>query len=120
MTTQSSIARIRALVNEKLSMRSDDFGHDCHALLVAESNALQEVGVELSRLVDALEVAERALEFYSGEGGIAKRNIEWNPHVCDSYSGRQYAPDWLGEMQDEPGEIAQKARAEIARMLEEK
>lgn len=34
----------RAWIEKKMSMRSDDFGHDCQELLIAESHALQEVG----------------------------------------------------------------------------
>lgn len=35
---------LRERINEVLGWRSDDFGHDTHALLVAESEALQEIG----------------------------------------------------------------------------
>lgn len=54
-----------------------------------------------------------ALEFYStdtNEKVIGQ--IEWNPHVCDQYSGLMYAPDWDGSLQDEPNEIALKALKE--------
>ncbi len=51
-----------------------------------------------------------ALEFYSGVGD-KERVIEWRPHVCDSWTGQGYDPDWNGSLQTEPGEIAIKALA---------
>lgn len=55
-----------------------------------------------------------ALRFYStAPEEKINGQIEWNPHVCDSYSGRVYAPDWDGDIQDEPNEIAAKALAAL-------
>lgn len=66
-------------------------------------------GMREAMVSDEVKALALALDFYTGVGGTDSRRIEWNEHVCDSYSGIQWAPDWLGEMQDEPGEIAIKA-----------
>jgi hypothetical protein len=72
---------------------------------------VREVSPELDA---AYAECERALKFYSGQLQYEGKNyIEWNPHVCDSYSGLRYAPDWPGDLQDEPGEIAEKALAAL-------
>lgn len=50
-----------------------------------------------------------ALKFYSTPPNEkVKGQIEWNPHVCDKYSGLEYSPDWDGDLQDEPNDIAVK------------
>ena len=69
---------------------------------------------ERSRLLPIIKEMQKALQFYSTKTNeMIDRQIEWRPHACDSYSGTQYAPDWDGDMQDEPGEIAQKALASV-------
>lgn len=76
---------------------------------------------QLAQIKACLDVAVEALKFYAGQyeyGG--KKWIEWNPHVCDSYSGLQYAPDWDGSLQDEPQDFAVKALAKIAELQKEK
>lgn len=63
---------------------------------------------EVNMLKTKLKVAEDALEFYAGT-----KDGKWVDHVCDSYSGLNYAFDWNGDTQDEPHEVAVKALAEI-------
>lgn len=53
---------IRSRVIKLTNMRSDDFGHDCQALLVAESDALEVVGAYAERLIKAVEVLSEGLE----------------------------------------------------------
>lgn len=71
--------------------------------LLFEDDA-RKIKADRDRLVEAL-------EFYEGKGGIKAGHIEWNPHVCDKYSGLGYAPDWDGNVQDEPWEVASRALA---------
>lgn len=68
-------------------------------------------------LLESNEALVKALKFYVG-GKAEDKVIEWNPHVCNSYTGLQYAPDWLGEMQNEPGEIAANALAAHKELME--
>jgi hypothetical protein len=56
----------KEMVEEVLSWRSDDFGHDCQSLLVAESNALQEIGEKFLSLEAKLQIAVEALKQVSG------------------------------------------------------
>lgn len=65
---------------------------------------------DTTHLKRKLEVALTALKFYGKHGAP---DSEWVNHVCDSYSGLVSAFDWLGEIQDEPWEVAEKAIAEI-------
>ena len=60
------------------------------------------------QLQSKLDKACEALEFYAGT-----KDGKWVDHVCDSYSGLNYAFDWNGDTQDEPHEVAVKAIAEI-------
>ena len=59
---RKKIAEVRERTEKNASLRSDDFGHDCQALLVAESSALQVAAGDLDKLYQALELALGALD----------------------------------------------------------
>lgn len=72
-TPEECIEKLKAMpfeegLNEALQLRSDDFGHNCHTLLVAESFCLQYFGEQfLDKLKAERERAQgllSALEFY--------------------------------------------------------
>ena len=48
------LGEIKERLSEMLSMRSDDFGHDTHALLLAESAALYQLGAALEWAVERI------------------------------------------------------------------
>lgn len=80
MTTAERLAAIEARTDHNASRCSDDFGHDCQALLVAESGYLQTAADDISDLVRALETALEALKDYSSLNGDA---IIWpNRDAC--------------------------------------
>ena len=56
-TLAEALAAIRAKAEKDGSLMSDDFGHDTHALLAAESALLQEYTDIVPMLIRALEVA---------------------------------------------------------------
>lgn len=56
------LAEIHGRTEMAASWRSDDFGHDCQALLEAESNYLQKAADDLARLIKACEIMAKALE----------------------------------------------------------
>ena len=66
------LERIRERTNRNANLTSDDFGHDCQKLLLAESDALQVASADIARLLAALEKAieqrDKLLRYkYSGE-----------------------------------------------------
>ena len=56
---RQTLAEIRSKAEKSASMRSDDFGHDCDALLRAESAALQVVADDLAKALKIIEVMKR-------------------------------------------------------------
>lgn len=53
--TKLDLDAIKARTEKNASLRSDDFGHDCQTLLVAESDALQVAADDIASLVDEVE-----------------------------------------------------------------
>lgn len=107
---QKLIAEMRARTERNANLRSDDFGHDTQALLVAESEALQVAAYDLALALDALEVYERALEFY-GTG----QHLNYSDHdvvhlECEGSSMTDHVV----------GRTARAAQAEVAKMIEER
>ncbi len=62
MTLDQWIKEVKERCEKLLSMRSDDFGHDTHALLVAESKALQVIGDDLEKAIKIIAVMTKSLE----------------------------------------------------------
>lgn len=60
MSLSTFKAEVRARTERAASWRSDDFGHDTHALLLAESEALQVAADDITRLLAIVERLERA------------------------------------------------------------
>lgn len=67
MTLSEKLEEMKNLIEKKTSLRSDDFGHNCHDLLVAESLALTEIGLLSEALIQALEKAIEQRDFYASE-----------------------------------------------------
>lgn len=59
MTLPALLGEIRERTEENANMSSDDFGHDCQELLVAESQALQTASIDIAALLRALELCLR-------------------------------------------------------------
>lgn len=59
------LAEIRERTERNAGLRSDDFGHDTHALLLAESEALQVAADDIERLLRIVDVQREALKHYS-------------------------------------------------------
>lgn len=79
-----------------------------------EGEIAERDGKDYPELKAKLAIAVEALQFYStAPDCVVEGQIEWRPHVCDSYSGQQYAPDWDGSLQDKPNEIASEALSKI-------
>lgn len=58
MTLDDMLKEIEARADAASNMRSDDFGHDTQALLVAESDKLQEIaGTDVPKLLAMLRLA---------------------------------------------------------------
>lgn len=74
----------------------------------------------LSLVTELLELVTRLNEtvnFYSSNAN--RQCIQWGEiHVCDSYSGGNYLPDWDGDLCDEPWEPADKALADTEATLQ--
>lgn len=74
--TNNIVAKIKAMpfgkgLKEALSLVSDDFGHDCTALLEAESELFQHFGnlfeSKLAKAVSALEFYDEKLDYLNGQ-----------------------------------------------------
>ncbi len=61
--TPPTLTEIRQRTERNASLRSDDFGHDCQALLVAESEALQVAANDIEHLLALVEWQQRALTY---------------------------------------------------------
>ena len=59
------LAPIKARTEKAANWRGDDFGHDCHMQLAAESAALQVAADDIAHLIRVVEVMEEALLFYA-------------------------------------------------------
>src|SRR5688572_9590131 len=57
------LEQVKRRADVVLKWRSDDFGHDCQALLDAESDALTEIGEHTLRLLRIVEVLRSAIEW---------------------------------------------------------
>lgn len=64
MTIEQKLKELKTFVEESLSKRSDDFGHDTQALLEWEARQLQVVGELAEKLITSLELA---LYYVDGE-----------------------------------------------------
>jgi hypothetical protein len=79
----------------------------------AENARLLPVVTELLELVTRL---NETVNFYSSNAN--RQCIQWGEtHVCDSYSGGNYLPDWDGDLCDEPWEPADRALADTEATL---
>lgn len=66
----AALAKIKERAEKANSMRSDDFGHDCDALLRAESDALHTLaGVDIPALISVIETLSEALEYVGCQSG---------------------------------------------------
>jgi hypothetical protein len=65
--TNQKLKEIRARTEKNASLRSDDFGHDTHALLLAESDALQIAADDIAYLLSLCDKQSRAIEHLKGE-----------------------------------------------------
>ena len=69
---------------------------------------------EFEKLKEQNRIMREALEFYAGfEQNKEDYKSKWWEHVCDSYSGEEWAFDWEGHLQDEPWGVARKALKQI-------
>lgn len=59
-----SLADIKDRIQKWQNWRSEDFGHDCQALLEAESEALGEACDDLTKLINVVEKQKATLEFF--------------------------------------------------------
>lgn len=57
-----SLAEMKKVNEARASMRSDDFGHNTHELLLAESDALQKCADDLAKLIEVVELAINELD----------------------------------------------------------
>lgn len=96
-----------------------DFITESQTSTIDYVNGREDENVRLRDLIMALTEAVEAIEFYAAENGN-KFQTKWeNDHVCDSYSGALSTFDWDGDLQDEPWEIARKAKERLKQKLEE-
>lgn len=73
MTTTALLTQVKARTELAANWRSDDFGHDCQELLLAESRALQVAADDIARLIAIVEIYEGALRMIGAEGFPAVR-----------------------------------------------
>ena len=70
------IEKVKKWSENVLNWRSDDFGHDTQALLLAESKALQDMGDHVEKLIRIVEVQAEALKFYADESRYNDITVE--------------------------------------------
>jgi hypothetical protein len=94
--------QLKDAINYALDLRSDDFGHDCTALLEAESYALEYIGIKSLVLITELErklgIAENCLALIKKN----TRGFDWPPEN-----------NWRSDLIIQLGAWAEKALSEI-------
>ncbi len=94
----------REWIEKVMSLKSDDYGHDCQALMEAESQLLQEMGEKFLIFIDEYVAEKQARELAEAERDKLKEKVKfsnWLSKTKASMTGSASLPDdWAPPEED--------------------